>query len=122
MKYVNLTPHEINVFRAVVDADGMPTGEHVPVMSIPPSGDVARVPVENLYTFTDSCTGVEFYRPSTKGKPDLPEPMSGQWLIVSTQTREALPERSDLCSPGQLLRNADGQPIGCIGLVINKQR
>jgi hypothetical protein len=40
-------------------------------------------------------------------------------LIVSGMVREALAgSRSDVASPGALVRNAAGQPVGCNGLNI----
>lgn len=43
----------------------------------------------------------------------------GIYLLVSAMVREALPLRKDLVSPGQLLRDDDGNVIGCLGLVGN---
>ena len=39
------------------------------------------------------------------------------FYIVSKLVKDALPRRFDLISPGELVRNADGQPIGCKGFV-----
>lgn len=41
-------------------------------------------------------------------------------FIVSTLVRLAHPERRDLASPGELVRNEAGQPIGCRGLIVNR--
>lgn len=40
-------------------------------------------------------------------------------FIVSAMVRQALPHRTDLVSPGKLIRNKEGQPIGCDGLIEN---
>jgi hypothetical protein len=51
----------------------------------------------------------------------LPEPAEGVGFIVSRLVRETADRdgRIDLFSPGELIRNVDGQPIGCKGLVCN---
>lgn len=38
--------------------------------------------------------------------------------VVSALVRLALPYRRDLASPGPLVRDADGQPVGCRGLEV----
>lgn len=48
------------------------------------------------------------------GEPQYPET-----YLVSAMVRLAVPERTDVFSPGELLRGADGQPTGCRGLVGN---
>jgi hypothetical protein len=122
MKYTNLTPHTINVFRAVVGGEGGTTGEHVQVQAIAPSGQVARVAQSNTYCWTDTTTGIDMYRAEYGAVTGLPEHEEGVMLIVSGMVREAASDRSDVCSPGDLLRDDAGKPIGCIGLFINKQR
>lgn len=36
--------------------------------------------------------------------------------VVSGHVRAAVPERTDVYQPGELLRNDKGQVVGCIGL------
>ncbi len=121
MKYINLTPHEINVFGEEVDSNGVGTGKFSQVMTIPASGTIARVAVKPVYCFTDAKTSVNFYRQEVGEVTGLPAKEDGVWLVVSAQVRLELPSRSDLVSPGELIRNAEGQPVGCKGLYINKQ-
>jgi hypothetical protein len=103
----NLTPHTIN--------------ETNSGLSFAPSGVVARVSVENIernpfwVTLEDS---VPMFQQVTGEVQDLPE-FDGTMYIVSAMVRLACPERSDLLSPGQLVRNDEGQPIGCDGFVFN---
>ena len=40
-------------------------------------------------------------------------------LIVSAMVRQALPDRKDLASPGDLVRDENGAVIGCGNLIIN---
>jgi len=93
---VNMTPHAITVVG------------HDP---IPPSGDVARVSV------TDTPAGyIGDYPVSVQETGEvegLPDPVPGVYYIVSTMVRLALPDRLDLLSPGQLVRDDAGRPIGC---------
>ncbi len=49
----------------------------------------------------------------------LPEPQDDTLYIVSLLVRRARPYRGDLLSPGQLIRDAEGRPIGCKGLAAN---
>ncbi len=50
---------------------------------------------------------------------DLPEERPDTFLIVSAMVRSALPNRKDLASPGDLIRNDQGVVIGCKNLIIN---
>lgn len=104
---VNLTPHNIDIFS--------PNGEHL--VSIPPSGDVARVsafPVRVGTTDHHVSLFINRYGP-VEG---LPAPQLGVLYITSAMVRMATP-RGDVASPGELKRGPDGKPIGCVGLVVN---
>jgi len=95
-KLINLTPHAINVL-----TDGGTT------ITLPPSGAVVRVRVTREvagHICHDGRT-VPLYRTSY-----------GTLYIVSLAVRAACPGRMDLASPGELVRDAAGQPIGCRGL------
>ena len=107
---VNLTPHEVNV----LGADGAP----ILTLPRPPRlEDVARISTSTVEIGTEQ--GIPLFR-QTFGEPvGLPEPVTGIYLVVSALVRVALPGRKDLLSPGELVRDADGQPKGCRGLVSN---
>lgn len=100
---VNMTPHTINVFND--------NGEEVGVFE--PSGDVTRVSVETVHHI-----GILFrqYYGAVEG---LPVEDEDTFLLVSNMVRQAMPGRVDLVSPGQLIRDDSGRPVGCRGLVIN---
>jgi hypothetical protein len=115
MILVNLTPHEINVIT--------PSG----VVNVPPSGDVARVamysrsvdPLKIEHPDNDRFVDIPV-RVSTPGEvTGLPNPSHAKEFLVSGQVRAALPMRLDIYSPGPLVRNGAGQPIGCEGLEAN---
>ena len=110
---VNLTPHVINVVAC---------GQEV-LVAIPPSGDVARcastnVPrgIVNIINVNGKpCCGfqVEIKTPTIGEVVGLPPFQEGTFYLVSLVVRQASPTRGDLYSPGDLLRGADGQPMGC---------
>lgn len=113
MKYVNLTSHEINIYAKQTDD----TTKFV--QTVKPDGTVARVATVAKLQFTTN-DGVPFYRNTTGKVQGLPQTVDGVVFIVSTQVRLAVPDRiGDVASPGDLLRDDKGNPIGCIGLVIN---
>ena len=104
MKWMNLTPHAINV----VEEDGSP------VATFPKSGIVARR--KQFLNFVANIGGVDTYA-STFGEVEgLPPQHAGTGLIVSGIVRAARPERGDLYQPGRLIRDEEGNPIGCVGL------
>lgn len=101
---VNLTPHTMSIYNEAGDL----------VTSVPPSGTVARVTTSR--TLVGEIGGVPLYN-TTYGTPtDLPDATDGVIYIVSGLFRAAVPDRTDVWQPGELLRNEAGQPIGCIGL------
>lgn len=106
-KMVNLTPHTINIFDA--------SGEML--VAIEPTKPAARCVAENKLQFR--VNGIPMYRTSFGEVIDLPEPKPDTIYIVSLVVRQAMPKRLDLASPGELLRDADGKPIGCIGLAMS---
>ena len=105
MKMKNLTPHAITIF--------LDDGE----VTIPASGAVARV--SEVRTFSGTVCGITVDTVSYGKVTDLPEEEEGVALIVSAMVRAALPERKDLFSPGLLVRDSGGQPLGCRGLTGN---
>ena len=102
MKIVNLTPHELSIYRA--DGD---------VVVVPRSGRVARVhEVREPMGILDGISVEEV----SHGKVDgIPPPEKDTIYIVSAMVGQAT-ERLDVYSPGQLLRDERGQPMGCRGL------
>lgn len=102
---VNLTPHEINIY-----SDDS-------VFTVPPSGSVARVDVRQVKRGRIGPINVF---ESTYGRVvGLPDPAPDTVFIVSAMVRQAASERADLYSPGDLVRNDKGQPVGCNGLIGN---
>ena len=107
----NLTPHEVCIYKlngTTPDLD----------LVIEAGEEVARVSCEYMKV-DKKVEGVDLYRTVFGEVTGLPEYSEGVYLLVSTMVREAFPLRSDLVSPGQLLRNDKGEVIGCLGLVGN---
>ena len=108
--YRNLTPHALNV-RAM---DGS-------TLVIPPDArGVARVVYDRLPPEQMSIAGHEISI-SVAGSPreiiGLPEPEEDVVLIVAKAVADAAPaQRGDLMSPGRLIRDEDGNVLGCDGL------
>lgn len=110
MNIINLTPHEINivVIPGVLNRD------------LPPSGKVARV-TEIMEEINPSPLGkgCPVFRATYGEVEGLPAPAPGVAYVVSGLVRAAVPDRKDVFSPGKLIRDENGQPIGCQGLIGN---
>lgn len=103
---VNLTPHILNIFRA--------DGSEVKLV---PEG-LARVSSTREHVRT--VDGIAIYRTSFGEVEGLPEPQEGVFFITSLVVKQAARKlgRWDVLSPGDLIRDEAGQPIGCDGLNI----
>ena len=110
MKFINMTPHTVNVVNAQGEA----------VANFAPSGEIARQTVAR--ELVGDFDGVEIY--ATKfGEPSpLPPQEDGVGYIVSAQYANGLrasgDKRTDIFTPGEAKRNEAGQVIGCNGLNI----
>lgn len=133
-KILNLTPHAVVVLRNYLEP-----------LVIPPSGQVARVAQRTVSVGT-TPEGVTLVRSEYGAVEGLPDPVpcgrcdhsSGQvdglpcrecggtgiseespLLLVSAIVRIAAC-RADVVSPGPLVRDTSGQPIGCRGLEVGQ--
>ena len=102
MDIINLTPHTLNIF----DEQGRET------LEIEPSGQTARV--ETTREKVDEVAGVPIYETTTDEVVGLPEPKEDTLYVVSGFVCSEV-DRSDVVSPGELIRNDDGNPIGAKG-------
>ncbi len=105
MSFVNVTPHALKIRRE----DGT-------FLDIPASGTVARVAASAVVV--NVIDGVPVRKTTFGSLVDLPESQPGvvyigSLLVAKAAVREG---RSDVVSPGQLLRDEAGQPIGADGL------
>ena len=101
MRFINLTPHALNVH----------TGNGV--ITLPSSGEVARVATVSVEAAP--IGGIPTVRTTTGAVTGLPAPQPGDLLVVSGMVAAAAP-REDVLSPGDLVRDESGRPVGCRGL------
>ena len=103
----NLTPHTLHLY----DENGIEV-----VLSIPPSGMVAREGTKREYV--GEIDGVPVFRTEYGSVVGLPAPCPGVVYVVSGKTRSHADvcNRSDVYQPGELLRDEAGRTIGAIGL------
>jgi len=99
MKIINLTPHIINE---------VTTGTSYPL-----SGTIARVSSES--EVVANINGIDIYSVSFGEVEGLPESQPDTIYIVSGLVLSACHNRTDLLAPGELVRDINGNPIGCKG-------
>ena len=106
MTLINLTPHEVILCGT----------------KIPASGQQARVSMTRAQTGTIDIDGttVPIYRTILGTVTGLPPVNEGIGYIVSAMVRSAAPERRDIYSPADLLRDSSGAVIGCNSLDSNQ--
>lgn len=103
MKIKNFTPHPIHICNyagevtRVLQPEGLVRLKTVTV----PAGEIDGIPV----------TRTEF------GQPEgLPEFKEGVFIVVSQLVKTALPSRSDLLVPAEVVRDENGNIVGCKSL------
>jgi hypothetical protein len=108
MAIINLCKHNINFSAGVV---------------IPPSGVEARVAVTAVKVDAVEIDGkeVDIFENEYGEVINLPHIQPDIFYVVSGQVRSALPGRTDLYSPGDLVKDAAGVVQGCRGIVRNKR-
>ena len=99
---INLTPHAIHEVNTKI--------------TFPPSGNVARVSVS--YIKDGEINGIPVCRAEYGSVEGLLELKKDTVYIVSGFVKSAVPERKDVVSPGELVRDESGKPIGCDGFKI----
>ena len=104
MKFINLTPHDITVFLA--DRPGGST-------TFAKSGTVARV--SQVTEVVQVVDGINISTARFGPVVGLPDRADDTLYIVSALVKTASAGRSDLVSPGELVRDANGNVIGCKG-------
>jgi hypothetical protein len=107
MKLVNLTPHTLHIH----SYDG------AEVTALPSEGSARCAVFEEQ--IGDVNNTIPIYATRYGEIDGLPDPQEGTAYVVSLLVRQSLPERKDLLSPGQLIRDDEGKVIGCKGLAAN---
>ena len=106
---VNLTPHDITVISQ---------GKSIVFPKFPVSARVSSKTevLTHFYTPEMSIPLTQVVFGELEG---LPDPIEGIFFIVSRIVREAAKKRTDLLVPQGLIRDENGQPIGCESLSVN---
>ena len=105
MNIINMTPHPIHI---VGDDSSV-------IKTIPQSGNLIRLSASTVdagFTVNDvKVTKTVF------GTPEgLPEYSLGTFYVVSQLVKSALPTREDLLVPAEVVRDNNGNIIGCKSL------
>ena len=109
MNIVNLTPHALNF---------MPQGPDGPVVTIPPSGQVARCVVNRVQVDTVTVNGITVPVNQTwfGEVSNLPDPRPNTIYVVSALVAKAVPDRQDVFIVDDAVRDDQGCIIGARAL------
>ncbi|MGW2320089.1 hypothetical protein [Streptomyces sp. NPDC001680] len=105
---VNLTPHPVRLLAE----DGTVLADLPP--STPPARRAELTDPDTLLVVSSATVPVVRLRHGPV--ENLPAPATGTAYVVSRLVADACPDRDDLLVPAQLVRDADGLPIGCQAL------
>ena len=105
MKFINLTPHDITVILPDTDVE---TNRR---RTFHCDGTVARV--SQIVTTVDKIDGIRIETVKFGPIVGLPQSVGDTLFIVSAMVKNAAGNRTDLVSPGELVRDASGNVIGC---------
>lgn len=103
-KIINKVPHHINVLSN--------DGKIIKVFR--KSSDMIRV--TQCTTRIDEIDGIPISKTSFHGSINLPEYVEGVYYIVSSTVKFAYPERLDLLVPAEMIKDEQGNSIGCKSL------
>jgi hypothetical protein len=111
-RLVNLTPHEVIIHH------------YGQVTAVAPSGVVARVAqktwaVRTAWDAVSKTQCIPLVRAEYGPVEGLSDPVEDTLYIVSSMVRLAVPDRSDVASPADLVRDLGGKIVGCTALEIN---
>lgn len=105
MKIVNLTPHNVNI----INKDGS-------IRTIKASGTVARCTQSTQVV--DTIDNIPITSTLFGDVVDLPLPQPDTMFIVSRLVLTACSDRDDLLVPNDLVRDDNGNIIGCKSLAM----
>ena len=110
LNIINLTPHALFL---------MPAGPTGPVVTIPPSGQVARCATSRVQVDTvTTVDGISVPVNQTQfGEVSgLPDPQPDTIYVVSALVAQAVPDRQDVFITDDAIRDDQGRIIGCRAL------
>ena len=103
----NLTPHTVTIMLYTIDG----AGEQIIYM---PTGVIPRLSTKTIQV--GAVDGIPLTSTVFGEVQDMPDAVQDVYLIVSRMVLAALPNRSDLLVPNELVRNDKGMIIGCRSL------
>lgn len=106
VKLVNCTPHELNIYNGTT------------WIKLAPSGIVPRIEEREIASGHMHLNGEEsipIVHNKDGGVVDIPAPKENTIYVCSKLVADRV-QRADVMSPGQIIRDEDGRPIGCRGL------
>jgi hypothetical protein len=116
---INCTPHSVDIYRPDAPSIVSDDGRFIVELSLPPSGNVARITEEVIPGQLAPRVGAEAalvvfveYGHVT----GLPDVRPKTWYLVNLPVALALPARRDLLVGYRQVRNAAGAIVGCRAL------
>ncbi len=109
MKIINLTPHPVELLEETVD--------ETRVIRTFPSEGFARC--KQIIEESDPIDSIPIQKVRYGSIENLPAPKDSVFYIVSHLVRVARPQRLDLLSPGEVIRDGDGVILGCVNFFRN---
>ena len=106
MEIINMTPHKVTI----VTYDGKLIKE------IPASGSLIRLKSATIRR--PGIDGIPFSETIFADPEGLPDFQDDKMYIVSQLVKSALPDRADLLVPAEVVRDKEGNIIGCQSLGI----
>lgn len=118
---INLTPHAIDIYPATAPDIIEPGAGHMPTLTLPPSGKVARIRERRLPDVTGVYGAEVLAHKGLDGILDvafgnvenLPKGLPATWYVVSLACALAIPGRHDLLVPYDQVRNPERAVVGC---------
>jgi hypothetical protein len=101
MKVINLTPHDLNLYKE---------GELVETI---PSQGFARA--RQINTHIGNINGYPLSKVTYGETENMPAPQKGVIYVVSSITAQASIDRDDVVTPTGMVRDENGRIIGCTG-------
>ena len=119
MKLVNLTPHSVTLIRSVDKAEYHSATRSYRINSTLEGDDIQIIPSSGVSRCNMDEVEVApgFFRVKFGKIDGLPDPEDGVMYIVSRIVMDAAHEcgRDDVCAPHRLVRDVQGNIIGCLG-------
>ena len=106
IEFINLTPHNVNVVR-----------EGEIILVIEPSGTIARCKQETKEI--GMLANIPITETVFGEVENLPAPKENTYFIVSRLVLSACKDRKDLLVPNELVRDEEGNIIGCSSFSVN---